>query len=278
MIENKSDLHCPSLEAPLIIKNYVKGDIDCNYEKYLLEMINHSVWFHQHFKAPFIPPDNENNGQCDAYSADYGLDFKLIASKTHLQAISTRSEQIVIMTKGLYAHCASKNTGPMTYTRLAQAIRGLSIEELMMIQNKKTRVQGLENDISEYLDTLNTNKNLLLLFPFRFRFETPGNSKNDILTIVKLLNNNFSESLQYRSKQYESLDTFFSFFYDYTFVLCKWDKDHLLFIESIPVEKSKTFMHLASTYCHNWDKKYDFFLQRLKEKKYNNETDKRLSD
>ena len=266
---NYSPLHFKMLEAPLIIKNYVSGDKACNYEAYLKEIINASLWFTHHFAQPFCSPENENHGECDVYSGDYGLDFKLIASKTALQAKSIHSFQIYRMLDGAYAFCGPKKSGNMKVTRFPQAIRGKTIDELLKIRDDATKKQGIENDISEYISTLETSKNLLLFFPYRFSFDIQGTLSDDIESIVKACKEDFHNTFTYRATLFPTLDTFFVFLYDYFFICCKWIDSDLHFIDAIPVEKADTFMHLAWTYCDEWSEKYDVTLQELRKEKIN---------
>jgi len=121
----------------------------------------------------------------------------------------------------------------MNTTRFPQAIRGQTIEQLLAVREDATKKQGIENDISEYLDTLEVRKNLLLFFPYRFSFEHPGDLSTDIRCIVKLCNEDFGTTLHYRAMLYPTLDTFFVFLYDYYFVLCKWSQSSLCFLEAI---------------------------------------------
>ena len=249
---NLSSLHFQLLEAPLIIRNSVKGDKSCNYEKYLLDVINHSSWFMDHFGAPFVAPENENNGQCDAYSSQYGLDFKLIASKTELQEKSIHSVQIQSLHDGVYSYSPPKEIGEMTVTRFPQALRGQSIFELLKMRAQATKKQGIENDIAEYLNTIETKKNLLLFFPYRFYFEAPQDVADDIRTIIYLCQEDFGITLCYRENLYPELDTFFVFLYNHSFVMCKWTSGNMVYLDSVSVCNSKTFMHLVHSYCKTW--------------------------
>ena len=120
--------------------------------------------------------------------------------------------------------------------------------------------------MNEYMSTLNTNKNLLLFFPYRFDYEEKGELMDDVLSVVEQCNEDFCVTLNYRAQQYPTLDTFFAFLYDYYFILCKWMEGRLTFVEIIPVEQSTTFMHLALSYCNNWAEKYDVILQEIRKK------------
>ena len=44
----------------------------------------------------------------------------------------------------------------MTVTRFPQALRGQSIFELLKMRAQATKKQGIENDIAEYLNTIET--------------------------------------------------------------------------------------------------------------------------
>ena len=166
----------------------------------------------------------------------------------------------------------------MNTTRFPQAIRGQTIEQLLAIRKRATKKQGIENDIGEYIDTLEVGKNLLLFFPYRFSFQQPGDLLADIRCIVKLCHEDFGITLAYRALLYPALDTFFVFLYDYYFVLCKWSKASLCFLEAIPVEKSSTFQHLALTYCHEWSQKRDVYLRMIQEGKTEEEVEKEIDE
>ena len=91
-IDKRIKLHI--LDAPLIIKNFVNGDSKCNYELYLVEMLNKSKWMKRQFPEDFRWQEEQSHSECDAYSGNYGIDFKLAAAKSMMQAKSLLSSQI----------------------------------------------------------------------------------------------------------------------------------------------------------------------------------------
>ncbi|WP_270331605.1 hypothetical protein [Lactococcus lactis] len=97
------------LPPSTIIKNFVKGEPDCNYEKYLLELLNASKYFRKMSISKFCAPVTESNGECDAISENYEIDFKLLASTTRLQASSQLSNRITKMSPGVILHHAAQN-------------------------------------------------------------------------------------------------------------------------------------------------------------------------
>ena len=91
------------LPSEMIIKNYIHGDPDCNYERYLLEFVNASDFFRTKSGGDiYQSPESEENGQCDCISTSYQLDFKLIASKTALQAKSILYPSKTEIVKGVF--------------------------------------------------------------------------------------------------------------------------------------------------------------------------------
>lgn len=264
---NPSPLRFRMIEAPLVNSDFVKGDERCNYELYIMEIINASKYFSKCMSGPFHPPKSESNGECDAYAGSYGLDFKLIASKTSLHARNIHSYQIFVIDEGEYMECACKRSGTMQVTRLSQALREQPLNALLEMRNKAGKKQGLENDVQGYMKIIETHKNLMMFFPYRFSYDIPGKLEDDCCSIAKAIESDYSVSLKYRSSLYPLLDTYIIFLYDYFFVLCKWNGESVDFLECIPIEKSETFMYLALTYCEEWNEKYDVVLQELRQQK-----------
>ena len=74
MAEINKKLRSSLLPAPMIIKNYVIGDENCNYEKYLLEIVNASQVFRllsggKEYTAPDNEAHGENDGKCEQHQA-----------------------------------------------------------------------------------------------------------------------------------------------------------------------------------------------------------------
>ena len=260
---NSSLLYPYLLEAPLVKKGFVSGEKKSDCEIYITELLNASSWMAEHYSLPFVQPETESHGECDGYAGKYGLDYKLIASKTALQARSIFSLQVSKETGNVTSFLAPKCSGGMNVTRIAQALRGQTIEELLYVQANAPKQQGVDNDIKEYMDTISVEKNLLLFFPYRFKFEEAGELLSDVQSINAGMQKDFAASLNYRARRYPHLDTYFLYLYDYCFALCQWENGCLMLLEIIPVEKSETFLHLALSYCNEWSEKYDGYLKEI---------------
>ena len=193
------------LQSPLIIKNFVVGEEKCNYEQYLLELLNHSLWFQHYHPGGFSAPNSEAHGECDAFNNDYKIDFKLFASKTALRARSVLSHQIRRQQDGVIIYMTSRDRGQIRATRLHAAFRGTSLSELEKL--RQTEVKRLE-----------TQKNLLLFFPYDFTFKEPHEYRNAIAAIEAGISNDFQSAFQYRAEKAGEYDTFLCCLYDNHFL------------------------------------------------------------
>ena len=239
------------LPSEMIIKNYIHGDPDCNYEKYLLEFVNASDFFLAKSGGDIYRlPKSEENGQCDCISASYQLDFKLIASKTALQARSILCPSKSAVMNGVIITSEPKAKGEtIKATRIHAALRGYDFETLQKLRTAKIKKHGIENDIIEFLETLETRKHLLLFFPYEFEFQNKYKFLDGITQIQNALNSDFRCSMQYRVHEVGSnFDTYFAFIYDGSIVFMIEESFHLSHIDSIALTKSPTYMHLLS-YC-----------------------------
>ena len=232
------------LPAPLIIK-YFQNDPKCNYERYLVELLNKTQW-RQRFSKDFQYCEQQAHGECDAGTDTYELDFKLCASESRLKAQSVFSPEICFLSNGTVGYKVKTNPHqPITASRLHVALRGLSLNHLQSIrQNTSYSKQTIEYDIYRYLTTLETKKNILLFFPYTFHFKTAMYQGHEDQTIIEAINQVFSESFAYRSMVAPGFDTFFVTLHHYNFLFSAVEKDQAVFLESIPALECDTFMYL----------------------------------
>lgn len=237
------------LPSEMIIKNYVHGDPDCNYEKYLLEFVNASTFFTKKSGGnAYQSPESEEKGQCDCISSNYQLDFKLIASKTALQARSILCSSKAEIAKGVIVTGAPKvKNGSIKVTRIHAALRGYDLESLRKLRENTTKKQGIENDIIELLETLETRKHLLLFFPYKFEFQTRYDFHDGIAQIGNALSNDFQCAMQYRvCEAGTDFDTYMAFICDNRIVFMVEDATRLSYIDSVNLNQSPVYMRLLN--------------------------------
>lgn len=237
------------LPPEMIIKNFIQGDPDCNYEKYLLEFVNASKFFRAKSGGDIYQcPESEENGQCDCISARYQLDFKLIASKTALQARSILSPSKTAIEKGIILTSAPKvKNGEIKATRIHAALRGYDFEGLQKLRRITIKGHGIENDIIEFLETLETRKHLLIFFPYEFLFQSEYEFLAGITQIQNALDSDFRHAMQYRAYEVGTdFDTFFAFIYNGKIVFMIVEAAHLSYINSVDLSQSPVYMRLLN--------------------------------
>lgn len=241
------------LPPETIIEGFVKNDDKCNYELYLVELLNSSKWFTDKYKERFIWCENQSHKECDTYSGEYGLDFKLIASKTRLQASNILSSQTVLLCDGVVMNCMCQAPGnEICATRLHAALRQLTYDDLERVSDTKYDHQCLEDDVQSFLKNIETHKNLMLFFPYKLYFDLEHKQENAIEIILEALNSDFKQSFIYRSMHAPNYDTFFVTLYDDNFFVMEVKDSTLHYLDTVPINKCDTFMHLLD-YADWWE-------------------------
>lgn len=245
------DLTLRILDSPFVIKNYVKGENRCNYELYLTELLNKSRWVMEQYPKEFIRQEEQSRGECDAYSGEYGIDYKLIASKTRLMAQNILCSSIYRLPDDSIVWVADKKENTVKVTRLQAALRKLDLDKLIFIRRRKVKKYGILNDIITFLLTLEKQKNLLLFFPYRFAFDNVKKYEKGIEIVVDALQYDFGYALAYRNLKAPEYDTLFTTIYNEQFLLLNVVNNKLELVDVIDLEKCATFEHLKQ-YSDIW--------------------------
>lgn len=244
----KPELMLKILEAPVTVRNFVKNDPLCNYEFYMVELLNHSQKMRKIHPQAFVWHGDQAHAECDAYSGDYGIDFKLIASQSRMKATSNLSPQHEVDSNGAIVSFESKSSvlnreKEITVTRLHAALRQKSLEDLERIKDD-TGLIPIEKDIQGFLKKLKTKKNLLLFYPYEFSFTENQHPDNAIETLTKALQNDFVNAFRYRSKVLPDYETYLTTVYYNDFVLYRIVDNQLDLMDVVPGSNCPTFEHL----------------------------------
>lgn len=239
-----------SLQAGLVIDNFIKGIDSYSYEDYLRDFVNASPFYRaKSNQQPYVHPTSEAHGECDCISDIYQMDFKLIASSSMLQAKNLFSPQI-INKNGVIVFRVSKKQAenpdykPIQVTRIFAALRGLNSDELVAIRNRDNFPQGIEQDIKRLIITFETNKHLIAFFPYYFYFDDNHDFKLGLQIAIDGLNSDFRKVLKYREQLLPTRDTHLCFIYLHHFIITEWHDGRLLLADTVPIEKSPLFMKL----------------------------------
>lgn len=241
------------LPAALICKGFITGMADCDYEIYLREVVNASIYFKSKSDGQvYTAPPDESHGEWDCISENYSLDFKLIVSETALRARNLFSDGIYQMAEGVTAYCGPKVDAdnpkykPIQATRIFAALRSVDLAELKSIRKSKEKQQGIETDIKALLDTLETQKHILMFFPYEFFTETDNDFSVVVSDIIEALTQDFSEVFKYRKEVAAQFDVYFTFLYEGHFILAELCENELKLVEAIKETSSPTYMKIKS--------------------------------
>lgn len=233
------------LPAHLIVNGFVKGEPDCNYELYLTEIVNSSEYFVSKYGTFTYNSSSQSHGECDAFTENYNLDYKLIAGKSVLQARSELSAGIVKTCEGGVLFTGSKSKiGEQKYSRIFAGFRYTTLSDLEIIRCNPHPKNFIESDMKGILEILETDKNLLLFFPFVFSFSEAYDETSSIEKIVYALNHDFSSAFDYRKKVITNKDTYFVCLFNDSFLFMELKNTKLHFIECVPTKSSRVYTKL----------------------------------
>ena len=238
------------LAAPVTVRNFVKNDPLCNYEFYMVELLNLSKEMRKLHPKEFVWQGDQAHAECDAYSGDYGIDFKLIASQSRMKASSNFSNQYTLIMHGVTIvrenkASASNREKEITATVMHVALRQTSLDDLEKIRYN-TGLSQIENDIQVFLKKLETKKNLLLFYPYEFSYQGNIHPEGEIELLTSALQDDFVNAFRYRSKVLPNYDTFLTTVYYNNFILFRIIDNQLKLMDVVPGNDCPTFKHLRS--------------------------------
>ena len=220
------------LPAALICKRFIGGMDDCDYEIYLREVVNGSTYFKMKSNgAVYTAPLEEAHGEWDCISENYSLDFKLIAEGVTLYTVPKITSD-------------DPRYKPIQATRIFAALRPLNQADLKTIRNGKGKIQGIEKDIRAFLETLETQKHILMFFPYEFFTESGNDFSTVVSDVNEALSQDFSEAFKYRKEVAPEFDAYFMFIYAGQFVIMELYENELKLIDTVAESSSPTYMKL----------------------------------
>ena len=244
----KPELMLRQLDAPVTVKNFVRNDPLCNYEFYMVELLNHSAEMRRLHPQEFLWHQSQAHAECDAYSGDYGIDFKLIASQSSMKASSLLSPRYQIDENGFIVGYEGKRDklnveNEITVTRMHAALRQSTLDDLERIRNGES-LQTFEKDVRIFLEKLETKKHLLLFYPYEYRFSGDQRPADGIEILTAALQKSFVSAFRYRSKHLPMFETYLTTMYYDDFVLLRIVKDQLNLMDVVPGWQCPTYDHL----------------------------------
>lgn len=250
---DKDKMIMKQFPADVVIKDHIQGSDKSNYELFLVEFLNKSPYFMQKTDGvEFQYNTDQSHGECDCYSDDYGIDFKLLGSESSFMAQSLLSLQEVEITNGISVKAPKGRVKELPAIRLHAALKKYNLNELLQIEindlpSKKDDNYLLLRDIKSVLDTVSKHKNMLFFMNYYITYDSSESidEKEVIAFLTDGLEMCFSTLFEYRyMKCGECFETFISIIYESDFVVFKVTNGKFAYVDKVSVGESETFKYL----------------------------------
>ena len=237
------------MPATVLLNKYISNEKDSNYELFLLEYLNQSPYFQHKSKSQrYKGPISENNSEPDAISSSYTIDFKLLATTTYLRGLRLASQSVSVYCKGITAYGPPREPGAeFRVGQIHNIFKELSLEELVRFRKNHKPMKFIDDnaDILNVLTTVETNKNVLLFFPYKLVLSQDIEIPNSIEIIAKELEKFFIGLLRYREKS-TKFETYLLTEYNESFLLFSFKNDSIQYLESVKTQNLPTYIKLLN--------------------------------
>lgn len=244
-----------SLPPELIIDSFIENNEPVSYEDYLTEFVNSSALFLSLSKGQVyrhIPSKRQNNGECDCYTKQYELDFKLLGTQSGIYAKRNLSLQKAYIAPGVLATLIPRQIKGMETTLTNNLLRRYSVDDLLEIDNSKFPKFDRDKlcpelDVQSILKIAKCKKNVLYFYT-DFIYSDVSFSLRDIVETVEVHTNEcFSNLFRFRDLFVTDKDTFFAIIVQGHMCIAVWQNGFIRFKEQIPLSTSTVFSGLYGT-------------------------------
>lgn len=245
----KNPIKAQIMPATLLLNNFISNEQDSNYELFLLEYLNQSHYFQDKSNSQkYKKPISENNSEPDAISSSYTIDFKLLATTTYLRGLRLASPSVSVPFKGVTAYGPPRETGlEIRVGQIHNIFKDWSLEELVKFRKNHDHVKFLDDDadILNVLTTVETNKNILLFFPYKLTISQDIEKDDPIEIISEELENYFLELLRYR-ENITKFETYLLTEHNESFLLFSFNNGSIQYLESVKTKNLPTYIKLLN--------------------------------
>lgn len=241
------ELKANIMPATVLLNNFVDNESYSNYEYFLMEYLNQSLFFQKKSEHHvYEHPLSESNSEPDATSPSYEIDFKLLASRSYLRGLRLAGPNVSVPYKGVTAYSSPREPNKnFRVGEIHKIFRSLTLDDMLYLRaNQNKKPLSDEIDILDVLNTIETEKNLLLFFPYRF--STKQEIKQDGLTLVvkEALENDFIELAMYRSRSVPKFESYIVTECNDYFILFTFTPTGFKYLEKIEVHRLPTYIKL----------------------------------
>lgn len=241
------ELKANIMPATVLLNNFVDNESYSNYEYFLMEYLNQSLFFQKKSEHHvYEHPLSESNSEPDATSPSYEIDFKLLASRSYLRGLRLASPSVSVPCKGVTAYGSPREPNKnFRVGEIHKIFRSLTLDDMLYLrENQNNKPLCDEVDILDVLNTIETEKNLLLFFPYRFSKKQEINQDRLTLLVKEALENDFIELATYRSRSVPKFETYIVTECNNYFILFTFNPTGFQYIEKIEVQRLPTYVKL----------------------------------
>ncbi len=196
------------------------------YENYLIEVINGSLNCFAQRKTLFEQfhlQKNQSNGEDDAFSSLYSIDFKLLVNQSYMTAMAKGRPSVDAshINQGfIFVHETEKKILVPNSNILFDLMRFKTLCELEAAEDES---------IVNIMNFLKKNKNLFIYYPHEF------SSEADLPVKVgeRILNETLRVVMEFREKVQPGKDTFLCFKANAFFLIYEWTKTGFLYRDHV---------------------------------------------
>lgn len=197
-----------------------------SYEDYLLEILNWSWFFRNKSqdRSEYKAPQSQDNGESDAYSSEYQIDFKMLVDEEVMCALSKNrptvnkkhiNEGIIIVNDNL-------NQSPVPSKNILADLMSITLDEIKgNTFSSKTAEHFIKN--------IGKAKNLFLYYPYEY----VGDTGCFVNAFANMLTKIFSIPLSYRKQQYPDKDTFVCIKVNKYFLIFEWGDNGFVYRDRV---------------------------------------------
>lgn len=251
--------HLPPL---LCVKNKKLENSELyDYELYLIEFLNASKFFKKICNGRFEHVTEQSHGEPDATvdtsDGPYSIDFKIADSKSFLQAQAILTWQIVEIERGMYIRQPPKKANSEIDVTLIWAVLSkLSVDDFKRVRGgericESTNKSRHNEDVLEWIDMMETEKNLLLFFPYSIDLDIEEAQSRAGKLFKSIIQYRYDYLSMIHEKEYnhyllsKPFDTFFATIVGHNFVLFSFSEEgEISYLDSVPYVRSSIFTHM----------------------------------
>lgn len=198
------------------------------YESYLIEVINGSTFFRSKcsFMELYQLVEKQSNGEDDAYTSTYQLDFKLIVDEDVMRARNKNKPEVDYshMSQGFILTKSKEETSEVPKNNILMDIMNCRHEEIENGNFKKNTIKNLVKNLGK-------KKNIFMYYPYEFTCNC--NPRLKVESFENMLTSIFKVLLDYRDKNCTEKDTFVCIKADNWFLIFEWVNKKFLFRDKI---------------------------------------------